>query len=349
MWVQPRFDNYQFAGRRQKAVSSETGIAFSDYARMHVHRRERTQERRLPTPSWAVNNTELREVILKFVERRFYLTGSRKMSGLTNEQRLARVRNAEMKWADRMGVKLREAIRRYKEEQAAGVDPEKLNNDHYMQIGNLDSQILMARRGNAAIASLVVYLYYRLGWDSVTVAEEIGIKPPHVRQTLARLYNAANNVRYIRPCDREAYEQRKAAREQRKIEREAERQAHAARMAELREYRQARKATIAAERLRGSARRLRHQEICRTVEIFKKLSKIIRYHGNVERLNNKKKLGKWDKDRLLFVHFLVLENVPWPRIASKLGCKTVAGVQQAYRHFMKYGIGAPKNAGKLAA
>ncbi len=341
-WVPPHFDNHQFAGRRQKAVSSETGIAFSDYGRMHVMRRARTQERRLPTPSWAVNDTELREVLLKFCERRFCLTGSRKISGLTNEQRLARIREMEQMKVKSLAPHLKAMIERYKTE------PEEKRAELETQIGDMDTQILIARRGNASIANLVVYYYYRLGWDSVTTAEEIGIKSPHVRQILARLYNAANNVRYVRPCEREAYALRKAAREQRKIELEVERQARAARMAEQREYRQARKATIAEERLRGSARRLRREEICRTVEIFRKLSKIIRYHGDVERLNNKRKLGKWDKDRLLFVHFLVLENVPWPRIASKLGCKTVTGVQQAYGHFMKYGIGAPKNAGKLA-
>src|SRR6266404_669895 len=335
MWVPPRFDKHQFEGRRQKAVSSETGIAFSDYGRMHVMRRARTQERKLETPSWAVNDTELREVLLKFCERRFYLTGSRKLSGLTNEQRLTRIREREQLQVKSLAPHLHALLERYKTE------PEEKRATLETQIGDMDTQILIARRGTAAVAGLVVYLYYRLGWDSVTVAEEIGIKPPHVRQILARLYNAANNVRYVRPCDREAYAARAAAREQRKIELEAERQARAERV----EFRKAQRAAQIVERLRGSARRLRRQEIQKTVELFRKLSKIIRYHGDVESLS-KKRQGKWDKDRLLFVHFLVLENVPWPRIASKLGIKCVASVQQAYRHFMSFGIGAPKNAAK---
>jgi hypothetical protein len=56
-------------------------------------------------------------------------------------------------------------------------------------------QISLVFRGLPAIMSAVVYCYYRLGWDSTTIAEEFGIKPPHVRIVLYRLNQLADGRR----------------------------------------------------------------------------------------------------------------------------------------------------------
>jgi len=139
-------------------------------------------------PSWAVRDVELRNVILKFCERRFYLR--KDPAVITDEQRLQRIRQTELKYAASYHIKLRGLLERYKTE------PEEKRSKLEIQIGNLDSQILMARRGNASVAAAVVYNYFRMGWDSVTVAQELGIKPPHIRQLLARLHNAADDIVY---------------------------------------------------------------------------------------------------------------------------------------------------------
>src|SRR5258708_232347 len=80
-WTNPRFDKYAFAGRRTKAISAtktktgwdSTGIAFADFQQMHVMRREKVQERRLPTPNWAIRDDLLRQLIVVYLEERFYV------------------------------------------------------------------------------------------------------------------------------------------------------------------------------------------------------------------------------------------------------------------------------------
>ena len=43
--------------------------------------------------------------------------------------------------------------------------------------------------GGAGFIVSIVYLYYRVGMDSVGVAAELGLKPPHVRMVLWRLHD----------------------------------------------------------------------------------------------------------------------------------------------------------------
>src|SRR5438874_2146156 len=74
------FDRHQFAGRRTRAVSAtktregwdSTGISFGDLGSMSVKHRNVQWERRLPTPQWAVNDEQLRAVVLRFAEDRLY-------------------------------------------------------------------------------------------------------------------------------------------------------------------------------------------------------------------------------------------------------------------------------------
>jgi hypothetical protein len=60
--------------------------------------------------------------------------------------------------------------------------------DLEIQIQNIDTDLVLTDKGHAEMIAAIVYLYYRLGWDSVTVAEQLSLKPPHIRQVLARLH-----------------------------------------------------------------------------------------------------------------------------------------------------------------
>jgi hypothetical protein len=222
-WVEPRYDKHQFAGKRTKAVSARktktgwdtTGIAFGDFQNMHVARRENVQERRLCTPKWAVRDEWLRELLVVYLEERFYVRGSQL---LTLGERLQRARDAAI--AD--APKKREHVHRMVHDQAvlartrnADMTDEKAYQtwaemhdgqqtfdpsyarewiakkrlyDLDIQIQNLDTDLCLTARGHAEVIASIVYLYYRLGWDSVAVAEQLQLKPPHVRQVLARLH-----------------------------------------------------------------------------------------------------------------------------------------------------------------
>lgn len=216
-WAAPRFDKHAFAGRRSKAVSSSTGISFQDFGRMHVHRREKVQERRLPTPKWAIRDEWLRELLVTYLEERFYI---HTVSGVTISDRLAYARATAEAYAPRKRQLLQEWLSDYNIistngrkdlsddeaiaiftslKQIGGQLPldadiareylaEKRLHDLEIQIQNIDTDIVLTERGHAEIIAAIVYLYYRLGWDSVTVAEQLGLKSPHVRQVLARLH-----------------------------------------------------------------------------------------------------------------------------------------------------------------
>lgn len=223
-WVPPSFDRFQFAGKRTKAVSARktrtgwdtTGISFGDLqVSMHVHRRERVQERRLCTPKWAVRDEWFRELLVTYLEERFYI---RSHHGLTLVERLARARNAAIEDAPAKLETLHDMRRQYRalresENKDMSDDAALLNwaechkgqqtfdpdyarhwlaqkklYDLEIQMQNIDTDLVLTDRGHAEVVNAIVYLYYRLGWDSVTVAEQLRLKPPHVRQVLARLH-----------------------------------------------------------------------------------------------------------------------------------------------------------------
>jgi len=197
-WQPPSYDRHQFADRRAKAVHATyspdgwntTGIAFTDLqASMHVHRREAVQERRLPTPEWVNNVDAFREEVLKFCEKRYYL-GPRNQAhvpGLTSQERFARIKQIERMHLKRWLVVLQRLRERYRTE------PEETRPEE-RQLQNVDTQCCLLKRGSVAITVAVVYFYYHLGWDSVAVAQELHLKPPHVRQILARLLHSASGI-----------------------------------------------------------------------------------------------------------------------------------------------------------
>lgn len=64
-------------------------------------------------------------------------------------------------------------------------------------IENVDTQICISERG-ASIAVAVLHYYYRLGMDSVGIAQLLHLKPPHIRQLLYRLNCTYKQVEGIR-------------------------------------------------------------------------------------------------------------------------------------------------------
>jgi hypothetical protein len=185
MWQHARFDRFQFDGRRIRAVSTSTHISFSDYGRMHVYRHNVQQDRRLETPAWANNDVELREAVLKFCEKRLYLVHKSEIPELTHQERLVRIRETEQIHLNRWRKILGKLRQRYKTE------PETTKPSLDTEIQNADTQCCLLKRGNVAVVLAVIHFYYRLGWNSVAVAQELRLKPPHVRQILARLLHFA--------------------------------------------------------------------------------------------------------------------------------------------------------------
>ena len=61
-------------------------------------------------------------------------------------------------------------------------------------IEGIDTYLRYTVHGGADVVVSAVYLYYRCGMDSIGVANELGLKSPHIRQTLYRLHQTAKTL-----------------------------------------------------------------------------------------------------------------------------------------------------------
>jgi len=180
------FDPHQFANRKIKS----SRISFNDMSRLHVlHVGDKKPGRRLPTPAWAMNDSALREVIVVYLEDRLFV---RDRSGTLHE-RLARCRAAAVAQLPRKREQLRRLIERYRDLSRLPETPTSTLRRLEGQIANIDSDILLASRLPEIVAS-VVYGYFRLCWNSVSVAECLSIKPCAVRQMIFRMGRAAKRI-----------------------------------------------------------------------------------------------------------------------------------------------------------
>jgi len=83
--------------------------------------------------------------------------------------------------------------------KAAGGDPAR-QRVLEVQIEALDTQVRMAQENWPAVTLAIVYRSYNLHENSCEVAQALSVKPPHVRQVLARLNQAwkrMNGIPYI--------------------------------------------------------------------------------------------------------------------------------------------------------
>jgi hypothetical protein len=221
-----QFDPHAFAGRRQHPVNARktaegwisSGIAFEDYTRFNTQTHKQSAERRLPTPDWAVNDSKLRKLLVTFMEER---AGMRRAGSGTQQERLAHATELILGKRPRMVEVLKKLCNEYVTLKQLGLKPEstdaewnaarqqpyiplfegearhvaeqKRRRELEIEIEGLDTYLRYTVNGGADVIAAIVYLYYRAGLDSVGVGSELGLKPPHVRQTLWRLHDTWNH------------------------------------------------------------------------------------------------------------------------------------------------------------
>jgi len=198
MYQEPKFDENQFAGRKQCAVSANyrgedewesTGISFQDLGGMTVKRRKVQQVRRLKTPAWAMSDEQTRAVVLRFVEDRLAIREHTDDNGT----RLDRILFTSKGLLPEKKRQLEKLMLEYTRLATVGGSKTILAS-LAVQIQNRDSEILVLERGLVAVATAIVYRYYRQGANSVQIAEELGIKSPMIRVWLYRMNTAANRL-----------------------------------------------------------------------------------------------------------------------------------------------------------
>lgn len=205
-----------------------TGIDFSDYARMGTQQRKQSGERRLPTPQWAVNDPMLKQLLVAFMEERAGI--KRKRGGL--QERLKRAQEVISAQRPRLNAVLDRLCREYVQVKKFGAYPDcsdeevldiaekvygqrpapfkdedgilvgrkmltqKMARDWQIEIEGIDTLLRYTNgpTAGAGVIAAIVWLYYRVGMDSVGVGSELGLKPPHIRQTLWRLHETARKL-----------------------------------------------------------------------------------------------------------------------------------------------------------
>lgn len=212
---------YPVSARPTSDGWESTQIAYEDYSRMSTQRRKQSGERRLPTPDWAVNNGKLRQLLVAFMEER---AGFRKAQKGSLHARLERAKDAIIAQRPRRIETLDGLCVQYVNLKKYGAYPDATDEEvldiHYqifqrpalpypdengrlwarrdlehlrarqleIEIEGLDTYLCYTANGGADKIAALVYLYYRVGLDSVGTGQQLDLKPPHVRQILYRLH-----------------------------------------------------------------------------------------------------------------------------------------------------------------
>jgi|HubBroStandDraft_2_1064218.scaffolds.fasta_scaffold00832_6 hypothetical protein len=197
----PHFDACQFDGRRRRFLQNSS-LDFKDFrGSMHTVYPSASQARPFGVPAWSQKDSELRETVVSYLERRLGL--SPKYGTIL--ERLARCRAAGKKHAQATKEKLNRWLVEYRnlnKERFSELDEstygrvfcgalrgltvaEQLRRTE-LQLKIMDSEAFLIERGPELVLA-TAYLAYRMGWNSTSIAERLTLKPPAVRQVLARL------------------------------------------------------------------------------------------------------------------------------------------------------------------
>lgn len=178
---------------------SSPGLSFDDYARCHVQNRKQSGVRRLPTPKWAFNFSMQRELLVAYLEKRAYLKYiPHGLNRLTLLQRLARAQAVLVRRRPMFVERITELCKEYVAMKNAG-RPAGVLRKREIQIELLDTRLRMEFKddGGAGMIARIIHLYYSVSLDSVGTAQEMGIKPPHVRKILFELNKVAKELGWI--------------------------------------------------------------------------------------------------------------------------------------------------------
>jgi hypothetical protein len=171
------------------------GVAFEDYARMSTRLLAKLNcSRRLAAPAWAYNDDHLCAVLARSMEERAN-TWRRVQEG-TNIERLTRAQQRLEKMRPELTARIDKMCKLFMAAKNDGLDDAA--RAYGIQVENLDTSLRILPDIPKILAG-VVYYYWRVGFNSVETGQQLGIKPPHVRQILWRLLDAAKLLGFAPP------------------------------------------------------------------------------------------------------------------------------------------------------
>jgi hypothetical protein len=207
--VPPSFDSHQFENHGRFLRNS--GLDYNQlHNRMHIYRvADLRKGRKVETPAWILSDTEFRETLVCYLESRFQIykpTGSLK-------ERLERCRAVGKERAQNAKLILGTRVAEFRATEPAITEERfsELPEDAYfslflgalrgqspsdrlqrlnLQISCIDSEAAMSARAPELVTACAYY-FYRLGWNSCSIAEELNLRSVHVRQIICRMNRAA--------------------------------------------------------------------------------------------------------------------------------------------------------------
>ena len=165
------FDQHQFAGRRARAVTKETGIAFSDYGRMHTDRRSAQSFSRVP--AFALDENKLAQVLKQVAWQYAHVSGP-----CPEEVSLEQLKI--------------DADKRHKAYLAA----RRLAHlsDYQRNLIEAHARSIEKAGGYLQMYASVAWQAWRRRMSSVDIACETGMSPGAVRQLLSRMNKIGRNL-----------------------------------------------------------------------------------------------------------------------------------------------------------
>lgn len=173
-----------------------TGIALSEVDHMNgwtpLH--NLAKGRRFDPPSFAVNDKDLRLVIVHAIERRAYgsskrILDSARHTGLTLVERLKRAEDKCRARAGRMSTILDRLCREFVTLRNDRTDDKRLGTVQTL-IQQTDTQLRIDQHP-AEVYGYILYSYFRTGAASHQVAADLGLHAPAIRQLLFRICTIA--------------------------------------------------------------------------------------------------------------------------------------------------------------
>ena len=206
------------------------GIDFGSYDYMQTEHVVLAKGRRFEAPSFAVNDRDLRLVIVHAVERRAWGSGSKLLKRQRGLPLVERLKTAEAKCQERAGRLssiLDNLCQEYVTLRNNRTDDKRLGQLQTLIQGH-DTQLIIDRHP-AEVYGYILYAYFRTGAASHQIAADLGLHAPCVRQQLSRICKIAKKELHfdlgakLQQRKTEYEERCRAAKNTAKAERDAER------------------------------------------------------------------------------------------------------------------------------
>lgn len=228
----------------------ERGVSFDEITRMNIQDHKGHQHWRTGTPLFMFDKHKMREIIVRFVERRAFSKVRQKNIKGTLQERLI----AAQRKLDAMRPSLIATLDSLCELYVASKCADDLPAVKKLEclIEGIDTRLRVETPNFAAFVAAILYFSYRCGnMDSVATATQLGVKPCHIRQILSRCRKLAGEKPAARGNHLRLLEEKEARLAERLRKREERARARAARITRSETWRK----NLAASQKRAWAER----------------------------------------------------------------------------------------------